>query len=105
MPSSARKTKRSFEQRLFLLPSHPRPVERRVRGRFIMQPLQERRQRVPLTMLICRNFFFFNATATTEIYTLSLPDALPISTNTNAPFALYAALTVMWGWVARAARR
>ena len=23
-------------------------------------------------------FFFFNATATTEIYTLSLPDALPI---------------------------
>src|SRR5438477_6423740 len=26
-------------------------------------------------------FFFFNATATTEIYTLSLHDALPISTN------------------------
>src|SRR5256885_10899594 len=25
-------------------------------------------------------FFFFNDTATTEIYTLSLPDALPIST-------------------------
>src|SRR5438105_10464956 len=25
-------------------------------------------------------FFFFNATATTEIYTLSLHDALPIST-------------------------
>ena len=24
-------------------------------------------------------FFFFNDTATTEIYTLSLPDALPIS--------------------------
>src|SRR3712207_7320674 len=27
-------------------------------------------------------FFFFNDTATTEIYTLSLHDALPISTNT-----------------------
>src|SRR5687768_18161669 len=26
-------------------------------------------------------FFFFNATATTEIYTLSLHDALPICTN------------------------
>src|SRR2546422_2678221 len=28
-------------------------------------------------------FFFFNDTATTEIYTLSLHDALPISGNTN----------------------
>src|SRR5258708_37349078 len=27
------------------------------------------------------NFFFFNDTATTEIYTLSLHDALPISLN------------------------
>src|SRR5258707_8807965 len=27
-------------------------------------------------------FFFFNDTATTEIYTLSLPDALPIPTAT-----------------------
>src|SRR5947207_4397159 len=26
----------------------------------------------------CRDFFFFNDTATTEIYTLSLHDALPI---------------------------
>src|SRR2546430_9065945 len=26
----------------------------------------------------CRSFFFFNDTATTEIYTLSLHDALPI---------------------------
>src|SRR2546426_10629684 len=26
----------------------------------------------------CRHFFFFNDTATTEIYTLSLHDALPI---------------------------
>src|SRR3712207_9527512 len=30
-------------------------------------------------------FFFFNDTATTEIYTLSLHDALPISTNAQRP--------------------
>src|SRR3712207_9455695 len=30
------------------------------------------------------SFFFFNDTATTEIYTLSLHDALPISTPTSA---------------------
>src|SRR2546427_5300812 len=29
----------------------------------------------------CYSFFFFNDTATTEIYTLSLHDALPISTG------------------------
>src|SRR5256884_3806707 len=29
--------------------------------------------------LLCHLFFFFNDTATTEIYTLSLHDALPIS--------------------------
>src|SRR3712207_7262318 len=29
-------------------------------------------------MLVCFFFFFFNDTATTEIYTLSLHDALPI---------------------------
>src|SRR2546430_16998044 len=32
-------------------------------------------------------FFFFNDTATTEIYTLSLHDALPISTATPAAVA------------------
>src|SRR2546422_2211845 len=32
-------------------------------------------------------FFFFNDTATTEIYTLSLHDALPISTNSHGPDA------------------
>ena len=32
---------------------------------------------------MCYFFFFFNYTATTEIYTLSLPDALPISTHFN----------------------
>ena len=31
-------------------------------------------------------FFFFNDTATTEIYTLSLHDALPISINGNTDF-------------------
>src|SRR5438105_6252990 len=31
------------------------------------------------------NFFFFNDTATTEIYTLSLHDALPISSATSSP--------------------
>src|SRR3712207_8579007 len=30
---------------------------------------------------MCLFFFFFNDTATTEIYTLSLHDALPISSN------------------------
>src|SRR2546430_17197938 len=32
----------------------------------------------------CLFFFFFNDTATTEIYTLSLHDALPISEPTHA---------------------
>src|SRR6267378_4202996 len=32
-------------------------------------------------------FFFFNDTATTEIYTLSLHDALPISTPSASPSA------------------
>ena len=31
------------------------------------------------SMCVCWCFFFFNDTATTEIYTLSLHDALPIS--------------------------
>src|ERR1041385_9429138 len=33
-----------------------------------------------------RSFFFFNDTATTEIYTLSLHDALPICCAPPAPF-------------------
>src|SRR2546422_1893793 len=35
---------------------------------------------VPSQVPLC-HFFFFNDTATTEIYTLSLHDALPISTH------------------------
>src|SRR2546430_8592101 len=35
------------------------------------------------TMFSLFSFFFFNDTATTEIYTLSLHDALPISTRSR----------------------
>src|SRR5262245_66329306 len=38
-------------------------------------------------------FFFFNDTATTEIYTLSLHDALPISSRHRCRLA-----TSAWGW-------
>src|SRR5579884_1049624 len=37
---------------------------------------------------ISSSFFFFNDTATTEIYTLSLHDALPISFGENMPMAI-----------------
>src|SRR3712207_8289459 len=44
--------------------------------------------------------FFFNDTATTEIYTLSLHDALPIYSNNDpsdyAPFALRAGWSRKW---------
>src|SRR2546430_2136782 len=38
-----------------------------------------KKKKKPLTVLSLLCFFFFNDTATTEIYTLSLHDALPIS--------------------------
>src|SRR5260370_29759139 len=38
-------------------------------------------------------FFFFNDTATTEIYTLSLHDALPISRSTSAGVRKFSAPT------------
>src|SRR5574337_2180649 len=39
-----------------------------------------------ICFFLCCSFFFFNDTATTEIYTLSLHDALPISSSTaSAP--------------------
>src|SRR5438876_12127200 len=38
-----------------------------------------------LLVLCCFFFFFFNDTATTEIYTLSLHDALPISVQLVPP--------------------
>ena len=34
------------------------------------------------------SFFFFNDTATTEIYTLSLHDALPISTKADLHYTV-----------------
>src|SRR5437588_11933153 len=40
---------------------------------------------VCLTLFLFIFFFFFNDTATTEIYTLSLHDALPISGSGSAP--------------------
>src|SRR3990170_8964667 len=41
-----------------------------------------RSTRIPPSLgLLCLEFFFFNDTATTEIYTLSLHDALPIFCN------------------------
>src|SRR2546422_11706584 len=42
--------------------------------------------------LQCLFFFFFNDTATTEIYTLSLHDALPICPCQAGPIALAGAL-------------
>src|SRR6266536_3965031 len=40
----------------------------------------------PIHRVLC--FFFFNDTATTEIYTLSLHDALPISSGPRPPGAV-----------------
>src|SRR5258708_7207604 len=57
---------------------------------------------------MCVVFFFFNDTATTEIYTLSLHDALPISTDVDClreAFAAAATLALgMWSGC-RAGRR
>src|SRR5689334_23810138 len=43
-------------------------------------------------------FFFFNDTATTEIYTLSLHDALPISSNIRSTFRMSSSLVFVLGW-------
>src|SRR5258708_38899872 len=43
---------------------------------------------VSLQHLPCSLFFFFNDTATTEIYTLSLHDALPIYPHSSASCTL-----------------
>src|SRR3712207_8673016 len=42
------------------------------------------------------SLFFFNDTATTEIYTLSLHDALPISRGTASPRAIATRSTARW---------
>src|SRR3954467_12920236 len=47
-------------------------------------------------------FFFFNDTATTEIYTLSLHDALPISARKSSTIARAfrsAASRLSWAWM------
>src|SRR3712207_6913204 len=47
-------------------------------------------------IVFCLFFFFFNDTATTEIYTLSLHDALPISgTNVGCDTSTCGACTVL----------
>src|SRR2546429_1491240 len=47
--------------------------------------------------VLCVLFFFFNDTATTEIYTLSLHDALPISGGTH-PGSNSVAIHLADGW-------
>src|SRR5438094_9976431 len=47
---------------------------------------------VSLSLITLFIFFFFNVTATTEIYTLSLHDALPISLGVPGPRAARAVL-------------
>src|SRR5258705_6456036 len=47
-----------------------------------------------LCVALCFFFFFFNDTATTEIYTLSLHDALPISLLQS--FAALAIISIQW---------
>src|SRR5256886_3906717 len=47
-----------------------------------------------LAVWICASFFFFNDTATTEIYTLSLHDALPILDRRLLPSGLAAGVPV-----------
>src|SRR5260370_29992645 len=56
-----------------------------------------------ISLPFCSSFFFFNDTATTEIYTLFLHDALPISPTDAGvvamPFADYAVPLVREGIV------
>src|SRR5947208_14075215 len=47
-----------------------------------------------LILSLVHHFFFFNDTATTEIYTLSLHDALPISLNCSRLPCVYAQETL-----------
>src|SRR5215467_6924066 len=67
-----------------------------------------------LIILLCLFFFFFNDTATTEIYTLSLHDALPISPPAAEPCLLsrtrwalrVRSPTTLYSWTrARSSRR
>src|SRR2546427_12653428 len=51
---------------------------------------------IPDTLIFL--FFFFNDTATTEIYTLSLHDALPICAGEAMMNRIYAAVTQSPAW-------
>src|SRR6266536_6272639 len=51
---------------------------------------------LPVRLLLFFFCFFFNDTATTEIYTLSLHDALPISKSTGA--CRGPSTTGRWAW-------
>src|SRR2546430_12170634 len=50
-------------------------------------------------------FFFFNDTATTEIYTLSLHDALPISEHLSSAIFAYGSSTGLVSRLAAASRK
>src|SRR6266511_2400218 len=54
--------------------------------------------------ILLRLFFFFNDTATTEIYTLSLHDALPISAHA-APAACSWCGACRWPWASSGDRK
>src|SRR2546429_5020933 len=49
-----------------------------------------------LTLSVFSFFFFFNDTATTEIYTLSLHDALPISSPCTSAILVSVGLKKLW---------
>src|SRR2546423_11636340 len=49
-----------------------------------------------LCVILMLQFFFFNDTATTEIYTLSLHDALPISRATGSDSAAVFSHSTRW---------
>src|SRR6476661_236897 len=62
---------------------HPRPgahrCDRGHRGHLEGRPHEYGHDQPPRLRFLHLSFFFFNDTAPTEIYPLSLPDALPIS--------------------------
>src|SRR5256885_16673962 len=55
----------------------------------------------PWTYLLLFFFFFFNDTATTEIYTLSLHDALPIYPARRSGMSLWMNAQPAAGWIRR----
>src|ERR1039458_6958093 len=68
-----------YNRKSYRIPLHPGPDRRKI-------PFS---QAVHEHLKWCQGLFFFNDTATTEIYTLSLHDALPISTPKVPPMARF----------------